>query len=137
MKKNYTLDCHACLESPVRISYQQPILKFPTQNYNLALFENITGQRKEYQYCQMWLILTKEYSQYRHSRSNSKVWFHHSSKICSLCHIEQGNPLQNKNHIHIVTILKSQLYKKITLFYILIDQWPLFSAFGFSKCSEF
>lgn len=24
------------------------------------------------------------------------MWFHHSSKICSLCHIEQGNPLRRQ-----------------------------------------
>lgn len=42
-------------------------------------------------------ILTREYFQCRHNRSNSRVWSHHNSKICSLCHTEPDNHLQHKN----------------------------------------
>ena len=118
--------------SPVKILCQQAILEFPTHSYNLVLFENITGQGKKYQYGQSRVILTREYSQYRHSRSNSRASFRHSSTICSLCHTEQGNPLRNKHQIRAVTFLKIPASRKITLFHILIGQRPLFSTFRLS-----
>lgn len=40
----------------------------------------------------------REYSQCRHSKSNSRASCHRSSMICSLCYTEPGNPLQNQNH---------------------------------------
>lgn len=96
----------------VKILCQQPLLKFLAYTYNLVPSENITRQEKQNRYCQVWPILTRGCSQYRRSRSNSKVWSHHSSKTCSLCHTEQGSCLQNENHICTVTVLKSQLYEK-------------------------
>lgn len=119
----YFVKQYSPLDSGVNISSKDFMsitnLQISCPQLSLSTFKRhnwTTGQEEEHQYCQIWLILTRGYSQYKRSRSNSRAWFHHSSKICNLCHTEQGNHLQNKNHLWAVIVVKSQFQEKLFYF---------------------